>query len=539
MARSPWIFGVTWLLCQSCAPPGSGAGATDATTPDADSTGVHALADAAALDDARSTDDAPSVDASLAGDAVLETRDAETADAPAPEEDATIIAASDAGPSDQGGRPPYAAEYCAYFLTGEIDLSGTDADGDGAPNGWDHCPNNPSEWLDSDRDGVGNRSDPDLDGDGIDNALDGDRDGDDASDADELTAGTDPIDPSSIPGQRRFDLDLGVFNPAPGWYKGDLHIHTEPSHDSDEPLASYFPPSAEAGLDFMWITDHRVFETPFDPAWNQTQLLLIPGIEWGGGGHANIGGIRTLIEANYDDPADVRRSWRRARLQGGVQSLNHYGADTDYWDRLFAAAPDLLDAVDVFEVWNIFWTFNRPVNEASLVYWDQLLTAGYRIGAVGGSDTHAAALTLAFPTTVVWATSLSVPGILEGIRRGRTYITQSEPASDGGWSWRNRAELDFRIDGDGDGVFEAMLGDEVPAGPITLRVAVRHAHAPVIVIRNGVEIARFDSHPDGGDMEETLPDLAPPGAWYRVQMRSTGLSISPMLLLSSPIYVGP
>ena len=48
-------------------------------------------------------------------------------------------------------REPYAAEHCAYFLTGEVDLEGEDADGDGVSTGWDHCPNTPADALDSDR----------------------------------------------------------------------------------------------------------------------------------------------------------------------------------------------------------------------------------------------------------------------------------------------------------------------------------------------------------------------------------------------------
>jgi len=435
-------------------------------------------------------------------------------------------------------REPYAAEHCAYFLTGEVDLEGEDADGDGVPNGWDHCPNNPADGLDSDRDGIGNRSDPDLDGDGVPNEDDPDRDGDGALDTDEATAGTDPDDPSSIPDLPRFELDLGVMNPAPGWYRGDLHVHTEPSHDSSEPLANYFDPAEAAGLDFFWITDHRTFETPFNPDWDQDRFLLIPGMEWGGPGHANMGGIRTDNAADYNDPDDVRRAWRVARLQGAVQSLNHYSDDADYWDGIFEAAPDLLDVLDVMEVWNVWWPVSMDVNPPSIDRWEQWLNEGYRIGAVGGSDVHFAVLPIGFPTTVVWAESLSLPGILDGLRRGRSYVTQSFPYRDGPeFLYDARPELDFRVDADGDGTFEAMLGDEVAAGAIDLQISLRYAHGPVALIRDGVEIARFDQHEPGADIAPIVTDDAPPGSWYRVEMRDTAEEDAAMLLLSSPIYV--
>ncbi|MCZ7584972.1 MAG: CehA/McbA family metallohydrolase [Deltaproteobacteria bacterium] len=435
----------------------------------------------------------------------------------------------DTGDDDTG---PYPSDYCAYFLTGEVDLEGDDADGDGVPNGWDHCPNNPDEWLDSDRDGVGNFSDPDIDGDGIPNDEDSDRDGDAFDNGDEDDAGTDPDDPSSIPGLPRFDLDLGILNPEPGWYRGDLHIHTEYSHDSIAKLAWYFPMAEAAGFDFLWITDHRVFDAPFDPAWDQSELLLVPGIEWGGPGHANMGGIRTDNTAVYEDADDVRRAWRVAKLQGAVQSLNHYGSDMDYWDALFDEAPDLFDLLDVIEAWNVIWPFNGATNLPSVALWEQLLSDGYRIGAVGGGDTHYVPAMHVSPTTVVWANSLSVPGILDGIRRGRTYITQADLLT-----FHGRPELEFRADADGDGEFEAMLGDEVAAGPITLRIEILNAKGPVVLIRNGAEFARFTDHAPGEDVTYTAEDDASAGDWYRVEMRENGLPFSPMRLLSSAIYV--
>jgi hypothetical protein len=428
----------------------------------------------------------------------------------------------------------YPPETCTYFLTGEVELEGTDADGDGVPNSWDHCPNNPFDGLDSDRDGIGNRSDPDMDGDGLPNDQDTDRDGDGVEDATETAAATDPADPSSIPGLRRFDGDLGAMNPAPGWYLGDLHVHVEYSHDSDYSLSSYPPAAHDAGLDFLCITDHDVFEAPFDAYWMKSDLLLVPGMEWGGaGGHANQWGIRTWNDAATDAPDDIRRSWRLARLQGGIQSLNHYGKEKAKWDALFALAPDLLDAIDVVEVWNLVWAFQTATNEPSIALWERLLSAGRHVGAVGGGDTHTPALTLGSPTTAVWAESLTVPGILHGIRSGRTYLTQADALSSKG-----RPELDFRVDADGDGVFEAMLGDHVRPGPVRLQVNVQNAKGPVVLIRNGTEFARFEGHASGASVARTVADTAPANAWYRVEMRESALPFSPMRLFSSAIYVG-
>ncbi|MGA1792542.1 MAG: hypothetical protein ACMUHM_01185 [Thermoplasmatota archaeon] len=61
-----------------------------------------------------------------------------------------------------------------------------DTDGDGVKNLLDAFPDDPSEWNDTDRDGIGDNSDDDDDGDGF-------------SDEIERLAGTDPLNPTSYP----------------------------------------------------------------------------------------------------------------------------------------------------------------------------------------------------------------------------------------------------------------------------------------------------------------------------------------------------
>lgn len=69
---------------------------------------------------------------------------------------------------------------------GIVDDEDADMDGDGIPNGTDAFPHDASESIDTDGDGVGNNADTDDDNDGY-------------SDADEIMAGSDPLNPQSIP----------------------------------------------------------------------------------------------------------------------------------------------------------------------------------------------------------------------------------------------------------------------------------------------------------------------------------------------------
>ena len=50
---------------------------------------------------------------------------------------------------------------------------------------------------------------------------------------------------------------------------------------------------------------------------------------------------------------------------------------------------------------------------------------GRRIAAVGGSDSHVQDQPVGRPQTVVYAQELSTPALIDGLRRGRCYLTES------------------------------------------------------------------------------------------------------------------
>jgi hypothetical protein len=113
---------------------------------------------------------------------------------------------------------------------------------------------------------------------------------------------------------------------------------------------------------------------------------------------------------------------------GLLNSINHpFLKPWDWRDPATALAN-----VHFLEVWNDHrWPDNRQATIMALDYWTRLLNAGIRLTAIGGSDFHFLpgdhrrwpGEYLGMPTTWVYAEQLSGRAVLEGLRRGRAYIS--------------------------------------------------------------------------------------------------------------------
>ena len=158
------------------------------------------------------------------------------------------------------------------------------------------------------------------------------------------------------------------------------------------------------------------------------RLLLIPGREittfWG---HFNIFGVTEHIDyrAVAHDGRDVNAILRDVRARGGIASVNHADAPGGEicmgckWEPPVAVDMSLFTGVEAINGGNLL---------SSADFWDRQLADGIRLTAIGGSDNHNALIpagepsAIGRPTTVVEASELSVPAILDGIRRGRVFI---------------------------------------------------------------------------------------------------------------------
>jgi hypothetical protein len=175
-----------------------------------------------------------------------------------------------------------------------------------------------------------------------------------------------------------------------------------------------------------------------------------------------------------------------------VFQVNHpaEGATSDQldWKLAYAVRPDTVEA------WNISPLYQPPLpsasdNDGAIRYWEGWLDRGARVGATGGSDNHYVATTAAQgagqPTTWVAVRRLSVQGVLEGLRKGRTFVSHQPPAYGG-------PRVLLEADRNRDGRYETIAGGTVRGRRARLRVRVHGAPGAKLRIVTGGGILPFD-----------------------------------------------
>ena len=243
-----------------------------------------------------------------------------------------------------------------------------------------------------------------------------------------------------------------VLNPPlrkeAGWYRGDLHMHGAHSDGSCTnqsgaqrvpcPLFLTVEAAVNRGLDFIALSDHntvsqfndiRELQPYFD------RLLLMPARELTTfSGHANLFGVSQPVDFRVGSASvpDWNALLRNVSTLHGVISINHARRPDDETCMGCGWAPK--DPVDMHLVQAIE-AVNGPdaIRPAlsGIPFWQDQLSKGYRLTAIGGSDNHDAksvvylpgsSIPIGMPTTVVHARELSMPAILDGIRAGHVFI---------------------------------------------------------------------------------------------------------------------
>ena len=341
----------------------------------------------------------------------------------------------------------------------------------------------------------------------------------------------------------------------PGWYRGDLHLHTAHSDGSclsrrgvraPCPVFKTLEAARARGLDFVAVSDHNT--TSQNQALRELapyfdDLLLIPAREITTfQGHINVFGPTVDLDFQLGSAhaPTLAKILNQADVAHGLVSINHPGlpsgeacmgcgwtADTE-WGRI--AAMEVINGGTL--------AFLGPEGPLSgLASWEHQLNAGRRITAIGGSDNHQAdlptdsAAAVGRPTTVVHASELSQAAILTAIRKGHVFVDV--------WGSADR-NLEVIAQA---GTQQAEMGDSllVHRGArvsITVRVKGVPAGARISLAGDAVAFAKLTDTDLTAQKPsvsfEVLADDRP--RWLRVDVRGPDHTL---LLLGNPIYLRP
>jgi hypothetical protein len=342
-------------------------------------------------------------------------------------------------------------------------------------------------------------------------------------------------------------------------YVGNLHAHTTYS-DGEALHAEVARAAADAGLDFVVVTDHNVWVDGCERYYDKVLLLVGEEVHdvrrQPQANHLLVYNAEAEVVLHADDPQGLIDEVDR---QGGFSYIAHpyeYGGDG------FSAIPwadwDVKGYVGL-EIWNYMSEFKALAsNKLAAIYyaylpaqgirgpfrdalrrWDELLSKGERVPAIGSADAHGTPFSLGplrrvlFPYEYLFRcvnthimTEHPLNGSLEhdkaliydALRAGHTWVGYDLPASTAGFRFQGRS-----------GSTRVLMGDELARAG----AAIFEIHAPQNADIRLLLDGRIVAQVRGKYLKHTS---AEPGAyrveayrWYRMGCRGW--------IFSSPIYV--
>ncbi|MCK1202621.1 CehA/McbA family metallohydrolase [Streptococcus uberis] len=225
------------------------------------------------------------------------------------------------------------------------------------------------------------------------------------------------------------------------WYKGDFHTHTQLS-DGKELIPTVTEKVLEEGLDFYIATEHNLLHT----GWQKTPLMVLPGMEMTTNfGHANVFGLTKRPETLDDiifksGEKDVLKAIdafiQECHDNDWLFSINHPFLYLWKWQ-----FKDLeLSRLNCLEIINDPTYELEPkaqgklANQQAVALSDLFWSEGYRICAIGGSDSHMlkgecypTAQTPSVPgdpATWILMDNLTAHDLKDGLKACHSYVTR-------------------------------------------------------------------------------------------------------------------
>lgn len=187
-----------------------------------------------------------------------------------------------------------------------------------------------------------------------------------------------------------------VYQTDTRWYKGDFHTHTRLSDGKETPERA-MEKARGMNLDFYVATEHNVLHT----GWPETDVMVVPGVEITTSmGHANLFGLRKRpkfmddILKYHSHKKMLPKLWKRIGnwccKKDVLLSVNHPFLYIWKWeyDELPLCQISCLEIVNDPTYESVQVAYAKEANELAIQLSDVLWEDGYRICAIGGSDSH-------------------------------------------------------------------------------------------------------------------------------------------------------
>ncbi|MEM7536755.1 MAG: CehA/McbA family metallohydrolase [Chloroflexota bacterium] len=336
-----------------------------------------------------------------------------------------------------------------------------------------------------------------------------------------------------------------VVKSEAGWYKGELHAHSTES-DGACVVGTVIRAAINAQLDFFALTEH--FTTSqwrkLIPYMEEPIALLRSCEITSHRGHANMHGLQEWVDVFVDDAITDKTAWSMndaadaVHAQGGLFCVNHPFSGVLGW-RVFDFDWSKADLMELYH------NLENANNTLHVPLWDRQLAMGHRVVGVGGTDSHnpfEGLHKLGQVVTWVYADELSERGIVDGLRRGRVYVSR---AAEGACP-----EMRFVVRNGAGDVAEMWETIAANGEPVTLEVQVKSEQPlRLFAMRDGYFLDMLDV--DGGDewRTYTFTDTPTQKTYYRIELHSVATKDYEVYLklrdhksvraLSNPVWVTP
>jgi len=204
--------------------------------------------------------------------------------------------------------------------------------------------------------------------------------------------------------------------PVSSSLRGNLHSHTTAS-DGKSPLQDVINKYAEAGHDFLMISDHDIVTKGEDYAKIDNRgLILLPGNEVSRNGpHLLHVGAETFVEPVEDRQAIIDT----INKAGGFAVINHPNWMQDFNHCSFENLAKWQNYLGL-EIFNA--TIGRlDGSQFATDKWDRLLSSGRRVWGFANDDSHLLSEDVNMGWNMVCTADRSLAGIMDAFKRGCFY----------------------------------------------------------------------------------------------------------------------